>query len=72
MTDKQMAAAFNEWMRRYIEEPEKFASDWEAIRTFLAEEQEGQEPTYGEQCAAYMELLSAEVRARNGHKPLQP
>ena len=69
MTDKQMAAAFNEWMRRYIEEPDKFASEWEAIKTFLAEEQEGREPTYGEQCAAYTEFLSAEAQAS---KLLQP
>ena len=55
------AAAFNEWMRRYTEEPEEFKGEWESIRQFLREHHEGLEPTYGENCDAYLAKLEAEL-----------
>lgn len=50
------AQAFNEWMRRYIEEPERFRREWESIEQFKAE---GANPTYGDRCAAYLAELMA-------------
>jgi hypothetical protein len=63
MTNAQMATCFNEWMRRFIEEPDRFAREFETVNQFLADEQEGKEPTYGETSAAYMVQLAAEVHA---------
>lgn len=57
----RMPLIFNEWMRRYIEEPEKFQREWELIRSFLKEENGESEPTYGQQCTAYVESLAAEL-----------
>jgi hypothetical protein len=55
----KMAAAFNEWMRRYIEEPEKFEAEFRTVSTFLSEQSAGKTPTYGEICAAYLAELMA-------------
>lgn len=56
-----MAKAFNEWMRRYIEEPERFEREFRAVENFKREESEGAEPSYGEACAAYMAQLAGEI-----------
>ena len=58
----KMPEAFNEWMRRYTEHPEDFAREWEVIRTFLKQKGEGEEPTYGDKCARYLEFLMGERR----------
>ena len=49
----RLAQAFNEWMRRYTDEPEKFRQQWRDIKEFLAENAAGQEPSYGQSCAEY-------------------
>lgn len=61
MTNAQMAKCFNEWMRRYIEEPSRFAAEFQTVNEFLAQESGGIEPTYGETSAAYMQKLAVEV-----------
>lgn len=64
MDQEQMAAAFNEWMRLYTEDPAAFEAEFQSVGRFLAEKAEGREPSYGEQCAAYLEqLATAEVAA---------
>jgi hypothetical protein len=57
---RTMAQAFNEWMRRYTDEPEKFAADFRTCGEFLAQVASGEEPTYGEHCAAYLAGLMVE------------
>jgi hypothetical protein len=58
MDKQKLAAAFNEWMKRYTENPEKFDREFQVITTFLSEQAAGTEPTYGEAGAAYlMELM---------------
>lgn len=61
-TRAERVAATNEWMRRFIEEPEAFEQQWRTINDFLEEEGRGQEPSYGERCEAYLEFLVAELR----------
>jgi hypothetical protein len=63
---EQLAKAFNEWMRRFIDEPEKFAREWESVRWFLEDEKEGVEPTYGDECVTYLEKLAAELEGGAG------
>lgn len=63
MNNAQMAKAFNEWMRRFIEDPDGFNREFEAVNQFLTETNEGREPTYGETCAAYMQKLAVECPA---------
>lgn len=63
MTNAQMARAFNEWMRRFIEEPDRFEREFETVNQFLADEQGGREPSYGEASAAYMEQIAQEMPA---------
>jgi hypothetical protein len=58
--DKRVAAAFNEWTRRYIEDPKKFQSEWETIRVFLEQSARGVEPDAGAECAAYLVKLITE------------
>lgn len=63
MNNAQMVKCFNEWMRRFIDEPDAFAREFTAVNEFLKDKADGREPTYGEACAAYMQKLSAEVTA---------
>ncbi len=59
--DKQtMAAAFNEWMRRYVEDPKAFAAEFESVQKYTAELEAGDTPSYGDRCAAYMENLAGD------------
>ena len=60
MTNVQMVKAFNEWMRRFIEEPDRFEHEFRSVNQFLADELNGVEPTYGESCTGYMVKLAAE------------
>lgn len=53
----------NEWMRRYIEEPDKFAREFQAVQDFLTDEAAGVEPSYGDTCASYMLKLLDEMNA---------
>lgn len=55
-----MEEAFNEWMRRYIEEPERFEVEWKTITQFVAEDLDGGQPEYGSECAAYLRQLMSE------------
>lgn len=61
MNETVIAAVSNEWMRRYIEEPEQFKREFEAVQDFLRQENNGEEPTYGQECAAYMLRLASEM-----------
>ncbi len=57
-TEKDLAAAFTEWDRRYREEPERFQSEAEHL---LKETPE----TYGAACAPYFLMILAELHAGN-------
>lgn len=63
MNNAQMVKCFNEWMRRFIEEPEAFQAEFQTVNQFLADEAGGIEPTYGETSAAYMMKLAEECPA---------
>lgn len=56
-----MDKAFNEWMRRYIEEPEQYSREFEIVREFEKEENAGQEPSYGQSCGAYLRKVMQEL-----------
>lgn len=53
----------NEWMRRFIEEPDKFMREFEAVNKYLNEKQFQLEPSYGEVCSEYMMQLHKELEA---------
>lgn len=61
MSEQIVANAFNEWMRRYTEEPEQFEREWQSVAEFLQQQADGVEPDYGVTCAAYMQKLIDEV-----------
>ena len=61
MTNAQMVKCFNEWMRRFIEDPDKFSAEFQTVNQFLADQADGRELTYGETCAALMTKLAVEV-----------
>ena len=70
-TREQMAAGFNEWMRRFEEDPTRFESEFETVRRFVDERSDGAVPSYGGACVAYLELLvpSTQVESGNGIIP---
>lgn len=62
LTASQIAAAFNEWMRRYTENPDAFCREFESVVTFLGEVQVGKTPSYGDEQAAYFIKLIEELK----------
>ncbi len=62
-TKNEMAWAFNEWMRRYTEEPERFVLEWQTVMQFL-DEDTGDNNTvqYGHDQAKYFVSLLEETR----------
>ena len=62
-THEEIAAAFNEWMRRYTDEPERFLREWQVVQQFLAEDAKSGTPTYGNTCEAYLAELITEIRS---------
>lgn len=60
---KNLALAFNEWMRRYTEEPERYAREYQTVGVFLAEQAAGRTPSYGEECAEYLQRILRELHA---------
>lgn len=69
-TREERVAASNEWMRRYIEEPESFEREWQTVSTYLKEQANNLPLTYGDRCEAYLEFLMAE--ARGYPRPVTP
>ena len=63
MSEEHLAKAFNEWMRRYIEEPERYEREITTVLSFLQDEQSGVEPSYGARQAAYLNHLLSEAAA---------
>lgn len=63
MTNAQMAKAFNEWMRRFIEEPDRFEHEFQTVNEFQKAAAEGREPTYGEVATEYLTQIAAELPA---------
>lgn len=45
MTNEQMAIALNEWMRRFIDEPDRFEREFQTVGEYLRDQAEGREPT---------------------------
>lgn len=68
-TRDAMARAFNEWMRRYTDEPARFAADFHTIGAFLSQDARGEEPTYGDTCAAYLIEIMREQSGVAGRQP---
>ncbi len=64
-----VVAAFNEWMRRYTENPEECEREWQSAVTHLKEVSEGKEPTYGEACAVFFaELVAGQLTLIDANK----
>ena len=57
-----MDEAFNEWMRRYTEEPDRFKREWQSVGEYLAAIGAGETPTYGASCEAYLKGLMEGTR----------
>ena len=59
--DAKLAAAFNEWMRRYEEEPERFEREARSLKDFRASVAKGEEPTYGTCCVDYLNKILVDL-----------
>jgi hypothetical protein len=54
VAEADLVKAFNEWMRRTIEEPESFELQWQTMKAFEAAVAAGEEPDYGTTCTEYL------------------
>lgn len=57
--NKKYAAAFNQWMDDYVNNPEQFDSVTHVALEHLKQKLAGREPTYGETSAATFEAYLA-------------
>lgn len=55
-----MAQAFNEWMRRFIADPQAFESTFQAVEDVKRGPRLNGEPVYGHKMAAYLRKLMRE------------
>lgn len=56
-TTPDLQWAFNEWMRRYIKNPEEFEREFQTVQAF--QNSKGK-PNYGKDCTNYLAKLLAE------------
>lgn len=56
-----LAACMNEWMRRYTEDPSGFAAEFQTVGEFCREKAAGEEPSYGQWAAEYIERIAADL-----------
>lgn len=61
LSDERAAAAFNEWMRRYIEDPAAFRATFQAVQQYEQERAGGKTPSYGETSVAFLLRLDREL-----------
>jgi hypothetical protein len=67
-----MAQAFNEWMRRYIKNPEKFEVEFQTIKLFEADTKfKNQDEMYGYRCTAYLIQIMRELTAKRNAKKVR-
>lgn len=58
-----MAEAFDEWMRRYKENPEQFGNEMQGIIAHSRKKRSAEASEYGNDCAAYLSALMAKGKA---------
>ena len=61
MKKEVLVLVLNEWMRRYIDEPEVFETEFDTVRDFLKQDCAGEEPTYGVVGAEYMVKIAEDL-----------
>jgi hypothetical protein len=54
MNSEAVAKAFNQWMDDYTQDPSAYERIEETAMAHLNAKLEGQEPTYGDRCAAVL------------------
>jgi hypothetical protein len=59
-----MALAFDEWMRRYTENPSDFAAEFESVASFKKGRKSNGATQYGNDCADMLGKLMAESVAK--------
>lgn len=58
-----LADAFNEWMRQYIEDPDGFEREWITVQRYMEENATGEDVTYGDQCVALLQKIMGQALA---------
>lgn len=61
MTKEDLARVLNEWMRRYIENPEEYSREFEEVLRYLTDVDANVTPSYGEIGAEYCFELLGEI-----------
>ena len=60
-TDQNLIRGFNEWLRRYEDEPERFEHEVKTLKQFRADEAVGDEPEYGRDCVPYLHKILCDL-----------
>ena len=69
-----LVAALNEWMRRYIEDPDGYEHEVTTVMEFIKEDTGDEEPDYGVVCAEMLfkivlEQIEAEAKQAPTEEP---
>lgn len=54
---RTVAQAFNEWMDRFTNHPEEYNREFQSVIQFKQDQANDVEPSYGADCAAYLQHL---------------
>ncbi len=58
---RRFARVFNEWMRRYIDDPERFEREFVSVLSYVRNAACDRDPPYGRACAEYFFQLLGEI-----------
>ena len=61
LTPLQLAKVFNEWQRRYRDDPKGFEDSWSSMKRFIADEEAGAEPSLGVGNAEYAMSIAQDL-----------
>ena len=61
IVDERMAAVFNEWMRRFTDEPDRFKGEWETVKEYLDQLAIKEIPSYGLVCTHYFRSIAHDL-----------
>lgn len=60
MNDDTLELCFNEWLRRYTNDPAAFEAEFATVERFKRENDSGISPSYGAVCVAYLHKIESE------------
>ncbi len=66
-----LAEAFDEWMKRYIENPAAFAAEFQSVASFKSKRKGKGASDYGNSCASYLVSVMRDVALARANRAVR-